>query len=175
MTLRHLMLPLLLASRTKNASMQDLLLSLNMQIIRTIKLPPSPPSHYHIPPQVLQRSLRVHLPLSFSLTFFSLLTLLLTILPSTLSFTSPAASSTSSSNPPPDFTILSLSIKEFLRACRDVTRALRSLYLDGNILYRGISEKITPKPRPGVTSFPTPDFEWPQRHPVAPANNASSR
>jgi len=32
------------------------------------------------------------------------------------------------------------SVKEFLEACRDIIRALRSLYQDGNILHRDISE-----------------------------------
>src|SRR5271156_269879 len=31
-------------------------------------------------------------------------------------------------------------VKEFLEACRDIIRALRSLYQDGNILHRDISE-----------------------------------
>jgi serine/threonine-protein kinase RIO1 len=32
------------------------------------------------------------------------------------------------------------SIKEFLEACRDIIRALRSLYQDGNILHRDVSK-----------------------------------
>jgi hypothetical protein len=32
------------------------------------------------------------------------------------------------------------SVKEFLEACRDIIKALRSLYHDGNILHRDISD-----------------------------------
>ncbi|KAI9782029.1 MAG: hypothetical protein M1816_002017, partial [Peltula sp. TS41687] len=44
------------------------------------------------------------------------------------------------------------SVKEFLEACHDTVRALRSLYQDGNILHRDISENnhiITDAKRPG--------------------------